>query len=163
MDENGYFLRFASTAAVAAIDRYMDAEDEDRLDDATAAVSEVLFWWGIVHDLGQTDDGSLAPPEAYRFARNCAAHRRLTTNQHDGLGSPLQYPLRYDKRLVWATTAAIQVGARDLDKPRVQAERDAYNEHLAVMEVRPEMYLLRRVLMWEVDPDAPDPHLWPGS
>lgn len=146
MDDNGYFLRFAATGAVAAIDRYMDAEDEDRLDDATAAMSEVLYWWGIVNERGSVDDDSLAPPEAYKFARNCATHRRIATSKHEGLGFPLQYPLRYDKRLVWATTAAIQIGARDLHKARVQAERDAYEGHLSAMEVRPEMYLLRRVL-----------------
>ncbi|HMM96699.1 hypothetical protein [Phycicoccus sp.] len=143
MSDEERFVHFAATAAVSAIDRYVNAEDEDRLDDAAAAVSEVLFWWGILAEAPPADESSGEHEAALRFARNCAAHRRLTTRTHEGLHWPRQWPLRWNKRLVWAPTTTVEEGARDLHAPRVQAQRAAYEAHLAGMEVLSELLRLR--------------------
>ncbi|NHI19910.1 hypothetical protein H9L10_03600 [Phycicoccus endophyticus] len=150
------FVSFAAGAGLAACDRLLVCEGRDPLDEdaAAAAAAEVLFWWAVADDARGRAGDSLGL--ALRFARDCAAHRRVTTVRVEGLGYPLTYPLRYDPRLAWRPTGEIAPGARALEpgksgKPKPPdaegpRQRDAYDETLAGREVRSTVVLVRELL-----------------
>lgn len=146
------YTSFAAQAGVHAADRFMAADGSGQLELAAAAVTEVLPWWGIADEQKQaggqvrTHDFDLA----IRFARNCSAHRRISTHAVEGLGYPLVYPLRYDNRLFWRATSDVATGARGLGRSSVQQQRAAYDRLLAAAEVRPSVERVRSDLLLEV-------------
>ena len=140
------FRGFASGAGVAAIERFENAEDSGDLDVAAASVSEALFWWGVVNGSGPAPSTDDEVSEALRFARNCAAHRRVATRTQKGRGWPREWPTRYGKRLKWASTDFVEVGARDLHKSTVQTQRAAYDSRLSGRDVAPLLVEVRAFL-----------------
>lgn len=132
------YAQFAAVAGAAAARRFVTADDAGQLEEGAAAATEVLLWWGIVDD--QRRDARLAVDsdinQALRFARNCSAHRRISTRSAAGRSWLRTWPLRWDDRLFWRATDEVALGAHNLHKPWVMSQRAAYDELLCGQEVR---------------------------
>ena len=142
------FVGFAARSGVAAAERFVAADDAGALEPGAGATTEILLWWAIIDEQPGAQPG---PPSelamALRFVRNCSAHRRVSTHSVQGLGFPLAFPMRFDDRLFWRATDDVAPGAQGLSTDRVQRQMEAYNQLLAVREVRPTVESVRALFV----------------
>lgn len=75
------FSRFAARAGLAALARYREAVERAAEQDASAALTEWLFWWGVLDERHRRDEptGYLDQDmrRALREARNASTHRSV--------------------------------------------------------------------------------------
>lgn len=135
MDEK--FSMFAAAAGLAAIERFRVAVDRTAEKEASAALTEWLFWWGVLdekHRHEPTGDLDQEMRRALREARNSSTHRSVVNGiLHSALaGAAIVGITRVDQgwELAWSLGESIPLGDRGKDETN-RANHAAYVARLA--------------------------------